>query len=81
MNPLPSALPFGILIGALLVLGCGSAGPSQNADVPEESFLLTSDASVDGGTLPIEYTCDGTGQTPGSSPGRTPPRARRSSPC
>jgi hypothetical protein len=28
------------------------------------SFSLTSDAGVDGGTLPIGYTCDGAGDSP-----------------
>lgn len=31
------------------------------------SFLLSSDAGVDGGTLPTEYTCDGIGTSPALS--------------
>ena len=31
------------------------------------SFSLTSDVGVDGGTLPAEYTCDGTGSSPALS--------------
>ncbi|MEI6205578.1 MAG: SUMF1/EgtB/PvdO family nonheme iron enzyme [Desulfuromonadales bacterium] len=32
--------------------------------VVKGSFSLTSDAGVDGGTLPADYTCDGTGSSP-----------------
>lgn len=39
------------------------------------TFTLTSEAGVDGGTLPVEYTCDGTSVTPALSwsgaPGET----------
>jgi phosphatidylethanolamine-binding protein (PEBP) family uncharacterized protein len=31
------------------------------------SFSLTSDAGIDGGTLPVEYTCDGDGSSPALS--------------
>ncbi len=32
--------------------------------ISNESFSLTSDAGVDGGTLPADYTCDGVGYSP-----------------
>jgi phosphatidylethanolamine-binding protein (PEBP) family uncharacterized protein len=34
---------------------------------PKGSFSLTSDAGVDGGTLPTDYTCDGAGSSPALS--------------
>ena len=33
----------------------------------QETFSLTSDAGVDGGSLPLEYTCDGAGSSPALS--------------
>ena len=62
----------------LLLCACGSSGSSQNsasdavtATISDststaqlEPFLLKSDAGIDGGMLPVEYTCDGEGLSP-----------------
>ena len=39
-------------------------------------FLLTSDAGTDGGMLPVEYTCDGTGSSPALSWSHAPEGAK-----
>ena len=65
----------------LLLCACGSSGSSQNsasdavtATISDststaqlEPFLLKSDAGIDGGMLPVQYTCDGAGSSPALS--------------
>lgn len=48
------------------VLACN---PGQKEQVQEKtsSLILTSDIGADGATLPIEYTCDGSGSSPAFS--------------
>lgn len=41
---------------------CNGGGP-QAAPASGNEFVLSSPAAVDGGTLPVEYTCDGAGST------------------
>ena len=63
-----SALRFFIAIGIFAFLGCsGAASTPSNPSTPSTTFSLTSDAGVDGGTLPTEYTCHGTGGSPALS--------------
>lgn len=51
-------------------LGCGGATTTPDAAVAADAvpdagaFVLTSPAFVDGGALPITYTCDGAGTSP-----------------
>ncbi len=55
---------------AATALACGGspAAPSSPAAAPQSGrFTLTSPAFVDGGTLPAEHTCDGTGTSPALS--------------
>jgi len=40
---------------------------SPSTSVTSTSFALTSDVGIEGGTLPTEYTCDGTGSSPALS--------------
>ncbi len=54
-------------LGITLIAGC--RGVTTLEDLSDSSsssglFTLTSDAGVDGGTLPVEYTCDGAGASP-----------------
>jgi phosphatidylethanolamine-binding protein (PEBP) family uncharacterized protein len=58
-----------IVTGTLAFLGCGggSSTTSNPSVVPSAAFSLTSDAGVEGGALPAEYTCDGTGFSPALS--------------
>jgi phosphatidylethanolamine-binding protein (PEBP) family uncharacterized protein len=54
-------------------------GPWSNGmtfSVSGEFFSLTSDAGVDGGLLPAEYTCDGTGSSPALSWSNAPAGAK-----
>ncbi|MDQ5986550.1 MAG: hypothetical protein CSYNP_02280 [Syntrophus sp. SKADARSKE-3] len=63
-----SALRLFIAIGIFTFLGCsGAASTPSNPSTQSTTFLLTSDAGVDGGTLPAEYTCDGSGVSPALS--------------
>ncbi len=50
---------------ALAAAACASspATPAPSPATSTSSFALTSDAIVNGGTLPAEYTCDGEGAT------------------
>ena len=58
-----------VFLLSLSVLGCGgpesvAASPSATVAVsptPAGGFTLTSPAAVDGGTMPVDYTCDGRG--------------------
>jgi phosphatidylethanolamine-binding protein (PEBP) family uncharacterized protein len=54
-----------VLVGSVQA-GCDLAGFFGLADTEDQdtAFTLTSDAGTDGGTLPAEYTCDGTGASP-----------------
>jgi phosphatidylethanolamine-binding protein (PEBP) family uncharacterized protein len=55
-----------VLMAMTASIGCGgatSSGPSSSRD-PGSLFVLTSPAFQDGGTLPVEYTCDGAGISP-----------------
>jgi len=58
-------------LGTLSILGCVDVlslfDPSTSSSPSDGSFTLTSDAGVDGGTLPIEYTGDGSGYSPALS--------------
>jgi phosphatidylethanolamine-binding protein (PEBP) family uncharacterized protein len=67
------------LLGAALAItltlhGCGGTGASSSSDTTSasgttstssstSSFALTSSVASEGGTLPADYTCDGTGST------------------
>jgi phosphatidylethanolamine-binding protein (PEBP) family uncharacterized protein len=51
----------------LAVVGCGGGGGTTLPDEPAGEFLLASDVGPDGGTLPVEYTCDGAGDSPALS--------------
>jgi phosphatidylethanolamine-binding protein (PEBP) family uncharacterized protein len=60
------ALLLCLALGTLAFLGCGeetSAPPETSSDL-FSTFTLTSDVGTDGGALPAEYTCDGTGVSP-----------------
>lgn len=56
----------GLLLGASLLLGCSSSGSkAATAITPTtQTFTLTSGVGIDGGTLPIDYTGDGSGVSP-----------------
>lgn len=47
----------------MLLGGCASAVNSPVASEPS-TFTLSSSAMLDGGTLPVEFTCDGDSSTP-----------------
>lgn len=58
------ALPLALMHGA-----CGGSGPAAPdaatpVDAPPAALTLTSPTFVDGGTLPVDYTCDGRGVSP-----------------
>jgi phosphatidylethanolamine-binding protein (PEBP) family uncharacterized protein len=61
-----------VILAGLSQAGCDLTFLSSPADADSDSpqgtaFTLTSDAGVDGGTLPVEYTCDGDGSSPALS--------------
>lgn len=68
-----TAVHLHMFIVALLlptaVLGCGGSeslatsptAPAVVAPTPASAFTLVSPAAADGGTMPIDYTCDGRG--------------------
>ena len=61
-----------VIFLSLLLCACGDGGSSEtmtSSTSPSQKaiFSLTSDAGVDGGTLPTDYTCDGTGTSPALS--------------
>lgn len=61
MNPLPT------WIAALLLTACAEAEPADTSDpggAEDAPFTLTSAWFVDGGTLPIDASCDGAGVSP-----------------
>ena len=64
---LPSGnAPSGTVKSARLQSGNVQSGSvTESAD--EGTFLLTSDAGLDGGTMPAEYTCDGAAYSPALS--------------
>lgn len=47
--------------GTVAAAGCAS---TTEATAPSADLTLTSSAFVDGGTLPVAYTCDGAGHSP-----------------
>ena len=49
------------------------ASPNDTIHWKHSSFSLTSEVGVDGGTLPVDYTCDGAGDSPALS-WSNPPR-------
>jgi phosphatidylethanolamine-binding protein (PEBP) family uncharacterized protein len=60
---------FRIAVLALVCLtfacGCGaSSDASTSTSVSQGIFTLTSDVAIDGGELPADYTCDGSGASP-----------------
>jgi phosphatidylethanolamine-binding protein (PEBP) family uncharacterized protein len=61
---------FCFMLGAAMLSGCSgssnslAANPADSSPVVPAAFVLTSEAGVDGGALPVEYTCDGSGVSP-----------------
>jgi len=58
-------LASGLLLAGLAATGCG--GSSQAAAAAAGVFTLTSDIGAEGGTIPIDYTIDGSGASPALS--------------
>lgn len=58
------ALPALTLAWTLACSGAPAAPTVIDASAPAGRFTLTSPAVVDGGTLPVDYTCDGEGASP-----------------
>jgi phosphatidylethanolamine-binding protein (PEBP) family uncharacterized protein len=75
--PMPAPILAAIVL-ALTITGCGDSerteehdgalvqedGGSGHEDGGSGGFTLTSSAFQDGGTLPVDYTCDGAGGSP-----------------
>jgi phosphatidylethanolamine-binding protein (PEBP) family uncharacterized protein len=59
--PLSRLAPLAALVLTLPIMCCGS---TTAATVASGALRLTSSAFVDGGTLPVVYTCDGAGHSP-----------------
>lgn len=54
-----------MVLGLLACIGCGGGSSSSSGTSGQgDTFTLTSDVGVAGGTLPSEYTCDGSGASP-----------------
>lgn len=58
---------LGLLVMIGWLVGCSPTAAPMNIAARSvsaaSSFTLTSPAVIDGGTLPVEYTCDGDGST------------------
>ena len=54
-------------VGLTVTNTYGSSAVSRTLSVSQGSFSLTSEVGLDGGNLPTDYTCDGTGATPALS--------------
>jgi phosphatidylethanolamine-binding protein (PEBP) family uncharacterized protein len=76
--------PQGTILPATDIDGDGKIGMAEAIYMMQKasgnsfkgSFLLTSDVGVDGGTLPADYTCDGTGSSPSLSWSNAPAGAK-----
>jgi phosphatidylethanolamine-binding protein (PEBP) family uncharacterized protein len=64
-------LAISVALGTLTLLGCAAFAPADPHVDPspaqDSAFSLTSEAGMDGGLLPQEYTCDGAGASPALS--------------
>jgi len=52
-----------LTLSLLVVAACGTPGVAP-ATVLDAAFTLTSPVMTQGGTLPVEFTCDGAAETP-----------------
>ena len=52
-----------LTLSLFVVAACGTPGVAP-ATVPDAAFTLTSPVMTQGGTLPVEFTCDGAAETP-----------------
>ena len=75
-NPNEKSAPQAIETSPVIVktgtVQSGNQSVPLTVSADKGTFLLTSDASVDGYTMPAEYTCDGSGTTPALSWSGTP---------
>jgi phosphatidylethanolamine-binding protein (PEBP) family uncharacterized protein len=66
------------LAAVATIAGCGGGDRLSSGDLPRApaALRLSSPAFIDGSRLPVEYTCDGTGDEPAVRAGTVPPSTK-----
>ena len=52
------------VVALVALLGCIASAPATAAAATKPKFVLTSDAFANDGTIPVEFTCTGAGESP-----------------